>query len=165
MHKVVAKVTDRIIERSKSHRQRYLQRIDEAKGDGVFRNKLPCSNLAHDLAGCVGTCRTALLDDTTPNIAIISAYNDMVSAHQPYGKYPEIIKPIYQVKNFGVSMNNMVLFNNLKGKYIAALEGDDYWIDPLKLQKQVDFLEANPEFSMCFSDRSIVDENGEIINK
>ncbi len=92
MHKIVAKVTDRIIERSKSHRQSYLQRIDEAKGDGVFRNKLPCSNLAHDLAGCVGTCRTALLDDTIPNIAIISAYNDMVSAHQPYGKYPEIIK-------------------------------------------------------------------------
>ena len=92
MHKVVTKVTDRIIERSKSHRQRYLQRIDEAKGDGVFRNKLPCSNLAHDLAGCVGTCRTALLDDTIPNIAIISAYNDMVSAHQPYGKYPDIIK-------------------------------------------------------------------------
>jgi len=92
MHKIVAKVTDRIIERSKSHRQSYLQRIDEAKGDGVFRNKLPCSNLAHDLAGCVGTCRTALLDDTIPNIAIISAYTDMVSAHQPYGKYPEIIK-------------------------------------------------------------------------
>ena len=92
MHKVVAKVTNRIIERSKSPRQSYLQRIDEAKGDGVFRNKLPCSNFAHDLAGCVGTCRTSLLDDTVPNIAIISSYNDMVSAHQPYGEYPEILK-------------------------------------------------------------------------
>jgi phosphogluconate dehydratase len=92
VHKTVTKVTNRIIERSKSHRQRYLQRVEEAKGDGVFRNKLPCSNLAHDLAGCVGTCRTALLDDDIPNIAIISAYNDMVSAHQPYGEYPAIIK-------------------------------------------------------------------------
>ncbi|HIQ37370.1 MAG TPA: phosphogluconate dehydratase [Desulfocapsa sulfexigens] len=92
MNNIIEKVTKRIIERSKPHRQRYLQRIDESKGDGVFRNKLPCSNLAHDLAGCVGTCRTSLLDDTVPNIAIISAYNDIVSAHQPYGNYPEIIK-------------------------------------------------------------------------
>jgi phosphogluconate dehydratase len=92
MHKGVKKVTERIIERSKSPRESYLQRIDEAKGDGVFREKLPCSNFAHDLAGCVGSCRSSLLDDTVPNIAIISAYNDMVSAHQPYGKYPEIIK-------------------------------------------------------------------------
>ena len=92
MHTTVQKVTDRIIERSKPHRQKYLQRVAEAKGDGVFRNKLPCSNLAHDLAGCVGTCRSSLLDETIPNIAIISAYNDMVSAHQPYVKYPEIIK-------------------------------------------------------------------------
>jgi phosphogluconate dehydratase len=92
MHKVVEKVTRRIIERSKSHRSNYLQRVEEAKGDGVFRTKLPCSNFAHDLAGCTGTCRTSLLDDSIPNIAIISAYNDMVSAHQPYGKYPEIIK-------------------------------------------------------------------------
>jgi phosphogluconate dehydratase len=92
MHKVIHKITNRIIERSKPHRQSYLQRIDEAKGDAVFRNKLPCSNLAHDLAGCVGTCRSLLLDDTIPNIAIISSYNDMVSAHQPYEKYPEIIK-------------------------------------------------------------------------
>ena len=92
MHKIVENVTKRIIERSKTHRQTYLQRVDDAKGDGVFRNKLPCSNLAHDLAGCAATCRTSLLDDKIPNIGIISAYNDMVSAHQPYGKYPEIIK-------------------------------------------------------------------------
>ncbi|MBL4902377.1 phosphogluconate dehydratase [Desulfotalea psychrophila] len=92
MHTTVQKVTDRIIERSKSHRQRYLQRVEEVKGDSAFRNKLPCSNLAHDLAGCVGTCRASLLDETIPNIGIISAYNDMVSAHQPYGEYPAIIK-------------------------------------------------------------------------
>lgn len=92
MHEIVEKVTKRIIERSKTHRQEYLQRVADAKGDGVFRNKLPCSNLAHDLAGCAATCRTSLLNDKIPNIGIISAYNDMVSAHQPYGAYPEIIK-------------------------------------------------------------------------
>jgi len=92
MNKKIQKITERIIERSQYHRQRYLQLLEETKGDGVCRNKLPCSNLAHDLAGCVGGCRTALLDDSIPNIAIISSYNDMVSAHQPYGGYPEIIK-------------------------------------------------------------------------
>lgn len=92
MQKAIKNVTNRIIERSKTHRQAYLQRVEDAKNDGVFRNKLPCSNLAHDLAGCVGSCRAALLDDTSPNIAIISAYNDMVSAQQPYGEYPAILK-------------------------------------------------------------------------
>jgi len=92
VHRTVQQVTERIIERSKPHRQLYLQRMESAKSNGVFRNNLPCSNLAHDLAGCVGTCRSALLNDQTPNIGIISAYNDMVSAHQPYGAYPALIK-------------------------------------------------------------------------
>jgi phosphogluconate dehydratase len=92
MHNIVQKVTDRIIERSKNHRETYLGRMDAAKGDGAFRHKLPSSNLAHDIAGCTGNCRAALFDKNNPNIAIISAYNDLVSAHQPYGKYPEIIK-------------------------------------------------------------------------
>jgi len=92
MQATVEKVTHRIIERSKKNREAYLHRIEEAKGEGVFRNKLPCSNFAHDLAGCVGGCRQGLLDDKVPNIAIITSYNDMVSAHQPYKAYPEIIK-------------------------------------------------------------------------
>ena len=92
MHKVVQEVTDRIVKRSAVHRSQYLQRVAAAKGDTVFRQKLPCSNFAHDLASCVGTCRQALLEDGVPNIGIISAYNDLVSAHQPYGAYPEVIK-------------------------------------------------------------------------
>ena len=92
MHNRVQKVTDRIIERSKAHRKTYLARMEVARREGVFRNKLPSSNLAHDIAGCTGNCRAALFDENTPNIAIISAYTDLVSAHQPYGKYPEIIK-------------------------------------------------------------------------
>lgn len=65
-------------------------------------------------------------------------------------KYPNIIKPIYQEKNVG-AMRNAYEFAlpQCKGKYIACLEGDDYWTDPLKLQKQIDFLESNSEFSAC----------------
>jgi len=92
MHTIVEKVTQRIVGRSKNNRQAYLQRVDESKGQGTFRNKLPCSNLAHDIAASRGGCRSSLLDGQAPNIGIISAYNDMVSAHQPYGEYPEIIK-------------------------------------------------------------------------
>ena len=92
MHSTVENVTRRIVERSRKNREAYLQRVEAARGKGVFRNQLPSSNFAHDLAGCVGGCRTALLDDNVPNIGIISSYNDMVSAHQPYGDYPEIIK-------------------------------------------------------------------------
>lgn len=68
-------------------------------------------------------------------------------------KYPEIIKPIYQTENQyskGIKPTLSFNFPRAKGKYIALCEGDDYWTDPLKLQKQVDFLEANEECSFCF---------------
>lgn len=69
-------------------------------------------------------------------------------------KYPDIIKPLYEIENQyqqGKPSGSAVWnFPRAKGKYIAICEGDDYWIDPYKLQKQVDFLEANPEYSMCF---------------
>ncbi|MBW2072754.1 MAG: phosphogluconate dehydratase [Deltaproteobacteria bacterium] len=92
MHRTVENVTRRIVERSQKHRQAYLQRIDQDRAAGPFRHRLPCSNLAHDLAGCGPECRTALLDESRPNIAIISAYNDILSAHRPYETYPGIIR-------------------------------------------------------------------------
>jgi len=92
MHTIVEKVTQRIVERSKNNRQTYLERIEQAKGQGTFRTRLPCSNLAHDIASSDAGCRSSLLAGEAPNIGIISAYNDMVSAHQPYGNYPDIIK-------------------------------------------------------------------------
>lgn len=67
-------------------------------------------------------------------------------------KYPEIIKPIYQKENQyskHVPIGTTYLYPRAQGKYIALCEGDDYWTDPLKLQKQVDFLEANPDYVMC----------------
>lgn len=79
-------------------------------------------------------------------------------------KYPDIIKPIYETENqYSKHDGSLTRIVNsyLHGKYIAWCEGDDYWIDPLKLQKQVDFLEANPEYSMCFHNafKYYVDKN------
>lgn len=77
--------------------------------------------------------------------------SDIIREYQK--KYPEIIKPIIQKENQwsqGVrGINIKFNFSRAKGKYIALCEGDDYWTDPLKLQKQVSFLEANPEYSFC----------------
>lgn len=69
-------------------------------------------------------------------------------------KYPHIIKPIYQKENQyskGIGIWNTYQFPRARGRYIALCEGDDYWTDPLKLQKQVDFLDANPDYSMVFA--------------
>lgn len=67
-------------------------------------------------------------------------------------RYPDIIKPIYQKENQyskGIDPNVKYNFSRAKGKYIAMCEGDDYWTDPYKLQKQVDFLESHPDYVMC----------------
>ena len=77
-------------------------------------------------------------------------------------KYPERIKLILQDENIGASKNNLDLHANLEGKYIAALEGDDYWTDPLKLQKQVDFLEENPDCNLCYHRVMIYDVEAKV---
>lgn len=68
--------------------------------------------------------------------------------------YPELIYPIYQTENqYSKGIRGMMArynFPRAKGKYIAICEGDDYWTNPHKLQKQVDFLEKNPDYSICF---------------
>ena len=67
-------------------------------------------------------------------------------------KYPDIIKPIYQnINQYSLGKRIIpIIVPACKGKYVALCEGDDYWTDPLKLQKQVDFLEASPDYSICF---------------
>jgi len=78
-------------------------------------------------------------------------------------KYPDIIKPIYQTENQyskGVGVTRVYQFPRAKGKYIALCEGDDYWTDPNKLQRQVDFLEAHEDVSMCFHDAKTIDIDG-----
>lgn len=67
-------------------------------------------------------------------------------------KHPDLIKPIYQTENqYSKCMWPTIYYQTprAKGKYIATCEGDDYWIDPLKLQKQYDFMESHPEYTMC----------------
>lgn len=85
-------------------------------------------------------------------------------------KYPELISPLYEEENqyqHGKAAEiDFYNYRRARGKYIAYCEGDDYWTDPLKLQKQVDFMEANPEYSVCFHDCTVYDTwNGECVKK
>ena len=92
MNEVIQKVTEKIIERSKQSRGVYLERISMAKGHGVNRSKLGCSNLAHAMAPMDESDKISLAQMQSPNIAIVTAYNDMLSAHEPYKLYPALIK-------------------------------------------------------------------------
>ena len=74
-------------------------------------------------------------------------------------KYPDKINLILPEKNLGVIKNSISTFKECSGKYIAICEGDDFWTDKLKLQKQVDFLENNPDYGLIHTDYVIVDEN------
>src|ERR1044071_8216207 len=87
----VAKVTDRIIERSKPGRARYLQLMADEAERGISRSRLSCGNFAHGFAAS-GEDKEAISHLAGPNIGIVTAYNDMLSAHQPYGRYPEQMK-------------------------------------------------------------------------
>lgn len=79
-------------------------------------------------------------------------------------RYPGIIKPIYHEKNVGPQRNAYEFcWPKLTGKYIAVCEGDDCWTDPHKLQKQIDFLEKNKDFVLCFHETNTVDENENIL--
>lgn len=92
MHRVVEQVTARIIERSKKSRAAYLKQMAAAEEKGVHRTKLSCGNLAHGFAACGSTDKQALTLTNAVNVGIISSYNDMLSAHQPFEQYPEQIK-------------------------------------------------------------------------
>lgn len=74
-------------------------------------------------------------------------------------KHPELIRLLLNEKNIGMMPNFVQTLQACRGKYVALCEGDDYWTDPLKLQKQVDFLEQNPEFIGSFHDCIIYNEN------
>ncbi|MBW3097337.1 phosphogluconate dehydratase [Pseudohoeflea coraliihabitans] len=88
----IATVTRRIIERSKPSREVYLDRVRAAVEKGPHRSVLSCGNLAHGFAACGVSDKARLAGDAVPNIGIITAYNDMLSAHQPFETYPAIIR-------------------------------------------------------------------------
>ena len=92
MHPRILEVTERLIARSRPTRERYLQLIRGAASDGPMRAKLQCANFAHGVAGCAPQDKQSLRLMNSANVAIVSAYNDMLSAHQPYEHFPEQIK-------------------------------------------------------------------------
>ncbi|MFM5325698.1 phosphogluconate dehydratase [Aeromonas veronii] len=92
IHKVISDVTARIRERSVVRRQAFLARIQRQAEQGKTRAALACGNLAHAVAACSSDEKGRILDMTRANVGIVTAYNDMLSAHQPYQGYPDIIK-------------------------------------------------------------------------
>ncbi|MCR5557040.1 MAG: glycosyltransferase [Butyrivibrio sp.] len=93
-------------------------------------------------------------DDCSPDntAAIVKEYAN---------KYPDIIVPLIREKNMGMAANENDVCAHAKGEYLAFLEGDDYWIDENKLQKQVDFMDAHPEYVACYGHIIIVNEKDE----
>lgn len=85
-------ITARIVERSKPLREPYLDRVRAAASQGVHRSVLGCGNLAHGFAVCSPAEKAALAGDRVPNLGIITSYNDMLSAHQPFETYPALIR-------------------------------------------------------------------------
>ena len=92
MHTELERITDRIIARSAKTRQHYLDGVAAARDIPKGRDTLSAGNKAHAFAACPAHDKKALLGGDWPNIGIISAYNDMLSAHQPYHRYPDLIR-------------------------------------------------------------------------
>jgi phosphogluconate dehydratase len=94
LHPVVADVTERIRRRSEHSRAEYLELIEQAAKAGTQRKGMGCANLAHTFAASPTNDKLAIRESRRPNIGIVTAYNDMLSAHQPYASYPEFIKQV-----------------------------------------------------------------------
>ena len=92
LHASLRAVTERIKERSIDSRRDYLQRMEEARREGSARTRLSCTNLAHGFAAAAPADKTALRELRWPNIGIVTAFNDMLSAHQPFERYPGVIR-------------------------------------------------------------------------
>ena len=122
--------------------QKYIR--DAIEGFLMQKTTFPFEILIHDDASTDGTA-------------------DIIREYE--AKYPDIIKPIYQRENQyskGIKISQVYQFPRAQGKYIALCEGDDYWIDPLKLQKQVDYMERNSRVSMLTSHYVIYDQERDV---
>ncbi|MCQ2378325.1 MAG: glycosyltransferase [Victivallaceae bacterium] len=120
--------------------EKYIR--DALEGFLMQKTDFPFEILIHDDASTDGTA-------------------DIIREYE--AKYPDIIKPIYQTEN-QYSQGKFIWcefqFPCAKGKYIALCEGDDFWTDQRKLQIQYDFMESHPDYSMCFHNAKVIDENG-----
>jgi phosphogluconate dehydratase len=92
VHPAVATVTADLFERSASRRAGYLERVEAARAAGPARDAVGCSNLAHGVAACAGEERDRLARGRGPSVGIVTSYNDMLSAHQPYATYPAALR-------------------------------------------------------------------------
>lgn len=92
VHSQIQVVTDRIVERSKTTRASYLEQMTAQFQTVAVRSGLHCGNLAHAFAGCGSHDKSVLAGDAQPNLGIVTAYNDMLSAHKPYENYPQAIR-------------------------------------------------------------------------
>ena len=92
LHATLSRVTARIIKRSRPYRKAYLARLESARRQGVQRSGLACTNLAHGFAAFPVNDKLVLKQQKRPSVAIVSAYNDMLSAHQPFERFPQLIK-------------------------------------------------------------------------
>lgn len=136
------------------------QAIDKAKNDPM-RPLLVINCITYNHAPYLAQCLEGFVMQKTnfPFVALVhddASLDGTAEILREYAeKYPDIIKPIcdptnrYSDKSLDLIMNEWI--NAYEPKYIAMCEGDDYWIDPLKLQKQVDFLDNNPEYGMCYT--------------
>jgi phosphogluconate dehydratase len=97
VHRTISAVTEKIIARSKASRRRYLDKIAAAYDNQPKRKALGCANIAHGFAACGAGDKDALRNGTGPNLAIVTSYNDMLSAHQPFEHYPNIIRDAARV--------------------------------------------------------------------
>lgn len=92
VHSEIQRITDRIVERSSVTRSAYLKQMRNQFEQGATRSGLHCGNLAHAFAGCGTKDKAAISEGKVPNLGIITAYNDMLSAHKPFEKYPDMIR-------------------------------------------------------------------------
>jgi phosphogluconate dehydratase len=92
VHRTVSAVTEKIIARSKTGRKNYLEKIERAIDRQPKRRSLGCANIAHGFAACGPGDKNALRNGSGPNLAIVTSYNDMLSAHQPFEFYPDLIR-------------------------------------------------------------------------
>jgi phosphogluconate dehydratase len=92
MHETIIKITNRIIDRSHETRTKYLEEVNHMFEEGVYRSTLSCGNLAHSFAGCGPSDKNELSGNTTKNLGLVTAYNDMLSAHRVYENYPEELR-------------------------------------------------------------------------
>ena len=99
MHTVIQEVTNQIIERSKDTRSVYLRDVQSMYDEGVYRRNLSCGNLAHAFAGCDEADKTELSGSVAKNLGLVTAYNDMLSAHKVYENYPSELRAYAKKQN------------------------------------------------------------------